>query len=178
MLTDLRALVDYLRRQRKLLVVEREVDPRFELNAVIRKIQAGENLPVLFKHVRGTRFPVLSNALGNYGLVAQLLGVQIGRLAARWAELAMPNAAPVTEEHPSVAPDWHEISLNDLPHIVFCEKDCKALTIHHWPVHLPIGPLGVEPTIRHSPGPRTDRREPGTANGAGVKKDVGGPANG
>jgi UbiD family decarboxylase len=123
MLTDLRALVDYLRRQQKLLVVEREVDPRFELNAVIRKIQAGANLPVLFKHVRGTRFPVLSNALGNYGLVAQLLGVEIGRLAARWAELSMPNAAPVTEEHPSVTTDWHEISLDDLPHIVFCEKD-------------------------------------------------------
>ena len=76
-----------LRSRGQLLVVHKEVDPKFELNAVARKIQAGPNLPVLFEKVRGTRYPVVSNTFGNYGLIARLLGVDIGRVAARWTEL-------------------------------------------------------------------------------------------
>jgi UbiD family decarboxylase len=115
--------VEFLRAQQLLLTVSREVDPTFELHAVVRKVQAGPNLPVLFESVRGTRFPVLSNTLGNYEIIARLLGVNVAGLAARWSELTAPGAEPVTLEHAAPPDDLVEISLSELPHIVYCEKD-------------------------------------------------------
>jgi 4-hydroxybenzoate decarboxylase len=105
-----------------LLVVRREVDPKFELNAVVRKIQSGPNLPVLFEKVRGTRYPVVSNTLGNYRIIAQLLGVELDRVAARWAELAT-GAVMIGDEYPAENVDREELSLADIPHITFSEKD-------------------------------------------------------
>ena len=53
---SLRDFMTDLRKRKQLLVVKKEVDPKFELHAVVRKVQAGPNLPVLFEKVRGTRF--------------------------------------------------------------------------------------------------------------------------
>ena len=64
---SLRDFMMGLQKRKQLLVVKKEVDPKFELHAVVRKVQAGPNLPVLFEKVRGTRFPFVSNLLGNYG---------------------------------------------------------------------------------------------------------------
>jgi UbiD family decarboxylase len=119
------SLEEYLRileRRNQLLTVRREVDPRFELNAVIRKVQAGPNLPILFEKVRGTRYPVVSNVLGNYRFIAELLGCEIGRVAARWAELTS-SSSPISDEHPAGNSEYEEISLADIPHITFSEKD-------------------------------------------------------
>jgi UbiD family decarboxylase len=119
---NLRDYIQYLKSRGELLVVEREVDPTFELNAVVRKIQAGPNLPVLFRKVRGTRFPVVSNTLGNYAIIAQVLGVGIDEVAAHWANLTT-SGAPIAEEYPVENSVMNEISLADIPHITFSEKD-------------------------------------------------------
>ena len=119
------SLEEYLRsleRRKQLLVVRREVDPKFELNAVIRKVQAGPNLPILFEKVRGTRYSVVSNMLGNYRFIAELLGCEVGGVAARWAELTA-SSKPISEEHPAGDADYEEISLGAMPHITFSEKD-------------------------------------------------------
>lgn len=122
MTASLREYLRLLKSRDQLLVVQKEVDPKFELNAVVRKIQSGPNLPVLFEKVRGTRYPVISNTFGNYGIIAQLLGVDIGRVAARWTELTAATA-PIAEEHPSEQADLEEISLADIPQITYSEKD-------------------------------------------------------
>ena len=119
------SLDEYLRildSRKQLLVVSREVDPKFELNAVVRKVQDGPNLPILFEKVRGTRYPVVSNLLGNYKFIAGLLGVEVGQVAARWADLTT-SSAPIAGEHDAREPDYEEISLADLPHLTFSEKD-------------------------------------------------------
>ncbi len=119
------SLDEYLRSlesRKQLLVVRREVDPKFELNAVVRKVQAGPNLPILFEKVRGTRYPVVSNMLGNYRFIAELLGCEVGGVAARWAELTA-SPGPIPEEHPAGNSSYEEISLADIPHITFSEKD-------------------------------------------------------
>lgn len=123
MFASLPQFVSGLREKGWLLVVDREVDPRFELNAVVQKVQAGPNLPILFQRVRGTRFPVLTNTLGNYAVVSELLGVPPNKAAARWSQLTQPGPA-ITEELAG-EPDggWQEISLLDLPQLLYCEKD-------------------------------------------------------
>src|SRR5690349_21042126 len=88
-----------LERRGQLLTVRKEVDPMFELNAVVRKVQTGPNLPLLFSNVRGSRYPVASNLFGNYGLIADLLSCEVGEVAARWAELTASSKA-IDGEHP------------------------------------------------------------------------------
>ena len=80
---SLDAYLRILDSRKLLLVVKKEVDPKFELNAVVRKVQDGPNLPILFEKVRGSRYPVVSNLLGNYKFIAELLGVEVGQVAAR-----------------------------------------------------------------------------------------------
>jgi UbiD family decarboxylase len=105
-----------------LLSVDREVEPTFELNAVVRKIQSDRNLPVIFNNVRGSRYRVVSNTLGNYALLADLLGVPPGDVAAKWSALTA-DASAVQDEYPADNPEYEEISLDDVPHLTFSEKD-------------------------------------------------------
>lgn len=119
---SLRQYLSDCERRGQLLRVRRAVDPKFELNAVVRKIQAGPNLPVLFEKVRGSAYPVASNMLGDYGRIAGLLGCGIEGLARTWAERM---SAPVPAAAEAAAPEGalKRISLGDIPHITFAEKD-------------------------------------------------------
>ena len=120
---DPRRLSETLEAEGKLLRVRREVDPRHELSGVIHAVQKGPNLPVLFEKVKGTRFPVLSNVLGSYSLVAAMLGAERTSLAQRWSTLLERNANEITEEFIDQPAEYDEISLLDLPQIVFSGKD-------------------------------------------------------
>ena len=123
MSSSLRHFLADLRSRDKLLVVSREVDPEFELNAVVRKIQATRNLPVFFEKIRGSRFPVVSNTLGNYGIIAGLLGVDIGQVAARWSRLTGPSSAKVEKQFDAEKAEYEKIALSEIPHITYSEKD-------------------------------------------------------
>ncbi len=122
MANSLRDYLNKLEGQRQLLRVRREVDPKFELNAVVRKVQSGRNLPVLFEQVRGTSYRVASNVFGDYNRIAELLDVRIDALAPSWSE-RMNAPLPADFEHPSADIRLEEISLAAIPHITFAEKD-------------------------------------------------------
>ena len=64
MTADLRSFIDTLEKNApELLVrVDREVDPRWELSAVQKRLQADRELPVLvFDRVAGYKMPVVTN---------------------------------------------------------------------------------------------------------------------
>ena len=119
----LRTFLESLKQSGKVLTVEREVDPRFELNAVVRKIQSEMNLPVIFNKVRGTRYRVVSNGLGNYDIIADLIGEQRSGVARKWSELTSARDSQQLPQFPSAAAEYEEISLDQVPHITFSEKD-------------------------------------------------------
>ncbi|MBI4013939.1 MAG: UbiD family decarboxylase [Candidatus Rokubacteria bacterium] len=120
---DLRAFLARLDADGQLLRVRREVDPRFELPAVTKRIQQTTNLPVLFERVRGTAFRVLSNAYGHYGIVARLLGTDVSGVAATWAALLADAGARPLDEPAEATPPTRDVSLADVPHLQYCEKD-------------------------------------------------------
>jgi UbiD family decarboxylase len=119
---SLRDFIEALKDKKQLLTVDRDVDPTFELNAVVRKVQAGVNLPILFNKVRGTRYRVVSNALGNYGIIADLIGVAKGDVASTWSRL-MSETGQNYSEYPAEPAALEEISFADIPHLTFSEKD-------------------------------------------------------
>ena len=116
------ALSKRSKHKNQLLTVDREVDQTFELNAVVRKVQAGVNLPILFNNVRGSRYRVVSNTLGNIGVIADLIGVPKGELAPSWSRL-VAETGKTYEPYPAEPAELEEISLADIPHLIFSEKD-------------------------------------------------------
>ena len=120
---DMRELLAALGADDQVLRVRKTVEPRFELAAVTKHIQQNANLPVVFEQVAGTRFPVVSNIYGNYGLVARMFGTTTSGLAATWsAETGVGDAVALDDPSGDV-PEVEEIGFAELPHITFCEKD-------------------------------------------------------
>jgi len=73
---SLRSCLARLEKQGELVRVRREVDRRFELSAVAKKLDGGP--AVLFENVRGFSMPVLVGTEGTKDRVAGNLGVKTG----------------------------------------------------------------------------------------------------
>ena len=121
----MRDYIEKLLNRGELHVVEREVDPRFELAAVVGRSQQESDYPVLFKHVKGTRLPVISNIYGSHARLCEIIGTAKGNFCRHWQALVNDDPAPggeyahvSTEEGDRVAGN-----ISDLPHITYFEHD-------------------------------------------------------
>jgi 4-hydroxybenzoate decarboxylase len=119
----MRDYIDELISKGRMRIVEREVDPRFELCAVtVRSQQEGDDA-LLFRRVRGTRFPVVTNVFGSRPRLCDLIGAQDGSLCRRWAELTENLGAAEALPSAKAPSDHEEAKLSALPHITYFEKD-------------------------------------------------------
>ncbi len=76
MIEGLRDFLKRLEGRGELIRIRKEVDPRFEVAALIRDIQQRRNQPVLFERVKGSTLPIVSNTCGSYASVSAALGVE------------------------------------------------------------------------------------------------------
>jgi len=121
-LTDLGTCVRALKASGQLTRVRSEVDPRFELAGIARKLEGGK--PVLFERVRGHAYPVLTGLLWNRAVVASMFGVakeqvpfRIAEAVARWQK-NKSSLASVTREHApanEVVEDMVDLSILPMP---------------------------------------------------------------
>ena len=121
----MRKTVERLIENGEMSIVEREVDPRFELAAVVHAAQrAGENA-LLFRSVRGSAVPVVSNIYGSQARLCAMIGADDGNFVRRWSTLTDAfEADPVDPATSVVEPvDLVEAKLSDLPAITYHEKD-------------------------------------------------------
>ncbi|HUL31974.1 MAG TPA: UbiD family decarboxylase [Thermodesulfobacteriota bacterium] len=109
--------------------VTREVDPRYELTAVIRCMQRGLNHALIFSRVRGTDLRVATNLFGFRHAVAAALGVEEADLLRALVEkegkpcpVRRVPRGPVQERVIDKSIDV----TRDIPPIVFSEKDAGA----------------------------------------------------
>ena len=123
---DFRSLVQALDEQGQLLRVSREVDPDYEVNAVIKRVQKTVNQPVLFENVRGARFPLISNVFGQRDTVPFSMGLTKQNLL---AEMTGREANPLPTRCVAEAPVQEvvqvgaEVSLNELPIVMHTQGD-------------------------------------------------------
>ena len=124
-MTDFRTYVDALVARNEVHVVEREVDPRFELAAVVARSQKGSDKPILFRKVRGSRFPVVVNVYGSFSRMAELVNAGDKSLNERWREIidTLPAQSYDYIKEVPVSGDLQAGSLHDLPEITWREKD-------------------------------------------------------
>jgi 2,5-furandicarboxylate decarboxylase 1 len=129
---DLRSFLSRLEERcpEELVRVRREVDPVYELPAVVRKLQAERRYPaVLFDKVKGSELRAISNVLGSTRLLAEALETTVDRLTQTYIEredARLPveevTDAPVQE----VVITGDTIDLSTIPIVTNCEKDSGA----------------------------------------------------
>src|SRR5262245_7827539 len=106
----LRDFLALLEHRGELIRIRKEVDPRFEVAALIRDIQQRQNRAGIFERVKGFASPIVSNVCGSYQNVAAALGVPPSALSQTWAE-RISRAAAITSAEPR-AGDWQPTSLS------------------------------------------------------------------
>lgn len=62
---NLRSFIDALRRENELVEIEAEVDPYLEVAEIHRRVIESGGAALLFKNVKGSRFPVVTNLFGT-----------------------------------------------------------------------------------------------------------------
>ncbi|MBS0417903.1 MAG: UbiD family decarboxylase [Proteobacteria bacterium] len=118
----MKRLMQQLAANGELLVVRRQVDPRYELAAVTRQVQRTGNAAVLFENVAGTSLPVVSNLYGSHARLCQLIGAPADGFCGRWNELLQ---SPMTHDMylDVEAGNLVQAALSELPLITYHEKD-------------------------------------------------------
>lgn len=124
-----REVLSWLEARGDLARVRREVDPRFELTAVMRRMQKGPNRGLLFERVRGSDVPVATNVFGFRRAVAASVGLQEADLL---KTLVAGEGRRLPVERVSSGP-VHEVVTTgdidiarDIPQVVFSELDAGA----------------------------------------------------
>lgn len=74
--TNLRQFIDTLRREKQLVEIETEVDPYLELAEIHRRVIDQEGPALLFKRVKGSPFPVITNLFGTRHRIDLAVGPQ------------------------------------------------------------------------------------------------------
>jgi UbiD family decarboxylase len=130
MAQDLRSYLDVLKRKRPddLVIVSREIDPAWEITALVVKLERElKRRPVLLlEQVRGTRFPVLTNLHASRARLALALGAAPDALLGTYLNaMEKPVAPRVVPTGPvkEVVLRGGQVNLLDLPQIVHHEGD-------------------------------------------------------
>jgi menaquinone biosynthesis decarboxylase len=90
---NLRSFLELLRRERDLIEVEAEVDPYLELAEVHRRVIERDGPALLFRNVRGSRYPVATNLFGTERRIGLAFGPKpeaLVREVVRVAESLLP----------------------------------------------------------------------------------------
>ena len=130
MAQDLRSFLDAVKRTRAadFQIVSRPVDPAYEITAVVAKLEKeGRRRPVLlFEHVKGTSFPVLTNLHASRSRLAAAINAPPERmLEAYLRAMERPLAPRVVPTGPvkEVVRRGADVDLTALPQIVHHERD-------------------------------------------------------
>ena len=62
---NLRSFIEALRRENDIIEIEAEVDPYLEIAEIHRRVIEQQGKALLFKNVKGSKFPVVTNLFGT-----------------------------------------------------------------------------------------------------------------
>jgi UbiD family decarboxylase len=112
----MREFVQQLMSRGDVSIVDRPVDPRFELAAVTRASQRVSEKAIFFERVQGSGMRVVSNLYGSHARLCELIGSPDRTFCKRWWEVM---DAPLTFPAGELVPFGDRITgkLSDLPQI-------------------------------------------------------------
>ena len=77
---NLRTFLELLERENDLVTIQAEVDPYLELAEIHRRVIERQGPALLFKNVKGSRFPVVTNLFGTVARIERAFGPKPERL--------------------------------------------------------------------------------------------------
>jgi UbiD family decarboxylase len=107
--SNLRSFLDLLRREKDLVSIDPEVDPYLELAEVHRRVIERGGPALLFKRVKGSRYPVVTNLFGTAKRIELAFGPkpeQFVRELVGVAEALLPPQPPELWKHRSLVRDF------------------------------------------------------------------------
>lgn len=121
----MREYIEKLLSEGEVRVIDKTVDPQFELAALTRLSQQQDDSVILFNDVNNTDIPVVSNVYGSRSRLCEIIGAEKGNFCQRWLELAteLNKASTFTTKTKPEADKRTECVLSDLPQITYFEKD-------------------------------------------------------
>ncbi len=117
--------INKLKADGELRTVDVEVDPQYELAAVTKKTQLHSDDAVLFNHVKGTAFPVVTNLFSSRRRLCELIQAEDGNFCPAWNKILDETASMSVDcTTRAYAPaDLVNGKLSDLPLITYHGKD-------------------------------------------------------
>jgi len=129
-LKDLRCFLDLLKDKypEEIVEVNREVDPKFEMSALVARLEKEGLFPaVFFKRVKGTKFPVISSMHSSFRRMAIALGTSessLGQIYRQRESSPFPPVLVKTGPVKEVVIPEEKIDLfKDIVNIYYHEKD-------------------------------------------------------
>jgi UbiD family decarboxylase len=130
MAQDLRSFLDLVKRTRPadFQIVSRPVDPAYEITGLVARLEKeGRRRPVLlFEHVKGTSWPVLTNLHASRSRLAAAINAAPDRMLEtylRAMERPVPPRVVATGPVKEVVRRGDEVDLTALPQIVHHDRD-------------------------------------------------------
>jgi len=127
---DLRSYLELIKRNHPedFLVVSREVDPAYEITAIVAKLeQEARRRPVLFcEKVKGSKFPVLTNLHASRARLALAMSVKPEEMQKAYLRaMERPIAPKIISKAPvkEVVLTGNRVNLYDLPQIIHHQGD-------------------------------------------------------
>ena len=122
---DMRYCLELFQSSDRLIAIEKEVDPKFEIPAVMKEAER-LGKAIIFKKVKGSEFTVVNNIFGSREMLALLFETRPEEVASEWLkrikspiEPTLVSSGPVKE----VIKRGSEVDLEDLPIVTHCSKD-------------------------------------------------------
>ncbi len=122
-MNSLRDFVGQLGKEGKLIVVNKEVDPKYEISAILKK---AEGSAVKFTRVKGHSMPVVGGVGSSRELIAKSLGLEQKDLIFRIADaIENPKKPKVVSNPPcqEVVIGGKDVDITKLPMLTHYEKD-------------------------------------------------------
>jgi UbiD family decarboxylase len=95
---SLRTFLDLLQRENEIITISAEVDPYLEVAEIHRRVIAAGGPALLFKRVKGSRYPVVTNLFGTDRRISLAFGPKPERLVTDLVHIAESILPPKAEE--------------------------------------------------------------------------------
>ncbi len=126
---ELRSFIENIRRDHpeEVLTISREVDPRFEITALVVKLEQERRFPILFfENVRGSKFPVVTNVHASRRRLASAIGSEPRSAVANYLkriESRIPPKEVASGPVKEVVVTGEQVDLRAIPQIVHHQDD-------------------------------------------------------
>ena len=122
---NLRSFIDLIAAHNHLLTVKKEVDPKYEIPAVMKAAEKTGNA-IIFKNVGKPGFSVINNLLGDRKMLALLFETSPEKVVVEWVKRVKNPVEPKivgTGAVKEVIKKGKDVDLEALPIVTHCSKD-------------------------------------------------------